>query len=74
MNLHEYQSKRIFAEYGEPVPAGRVEASEAEALTAAADLAGPLWVVKAQVHAGGRGKAGAWAEAAARDLPRGRAR
>ena len=58
MNLHEYQSKRIFAEYGVPVPAGRVAASEAEAVTAAADLAGPVWVVKAQVHAGGRGKAG----------------
>ncbi len=58
MNLHEYQSKRIFAEYGVPVPAGRVAASEAEAVTAAADLAGPVWMVKAQVHAGGRGKAG----------------
>ncbi|HUG03488.1 MAG TPA: ADP-forming succinate--CoA ligase subunit beta [Steroidobacteraceae bacterium] len=58
MNLHEYQAKRIFAEYGVPVPAGRVAASEAEAVTAAADLAGPVWVVKAQVHAGGRGKAG----------------
>jgi succinyl-CoA synthetase beta subunit len=58
MNLHEYQSKRVFSEYGVPVPAGRVAASEAEAVTAAADLAGPVWVVKAQVHAGGRGKAG----------------
>jgi succinyl-CoA synthetase beta subunit len=58
MNLHEFQSKRLFAEYGVPVPAGRVAASEAEAVTAAADLAGPVWVVKAQVHAGGRGKAG----------------
>jgi succinyl-CoA synthetase beta subunit len=58
MNLHEFQSKRLFAEYGVPVPAGRVAASEAEAVTAAADLAAPVWVVKAQVHAGGRGKAG----------------
>jgi succinyl-CoA synthetase beta subunit len=58
MNLHEYQSKRAFADYGVPVPAGRVAASEAEAVAAARELAGPLWVVKAQVHAGGRGKAG----------------
>jgi succinyl-CoA synthetase beta subunit len=58
MNLHEYQSKRIFAEAGIPVPAGRVAANETEAVAAARDLPGPVWVVKAQVHAGGRGKAG----------------
>ena len=58
MNLHEYQSKRVFADYGVPVPAGRVASSEAEAVAAARELPGPLWVVKAQVHAGGRGKAG----------------
>ena len=58
MNLHEYQSKRIFAEYGVPVPSGRVAATEAEAVAAARELPGPVWVVKAQVHAGGRGKAG----------------
>ena len=58
MNLHEYQSKRVFADYGVPVPDGRVAASESEAVAAARELAGPLWVVKAQVHAGGRGKAG----------------
>jgi len=58
MNLHEYQSKRIFGDYGIPVPAGKVAASEAEAVAAARELAGKLWVVKAQVHAGGRGKAG----------------
>jgi succinyl-CoA synthetase beta subunit len=58
MNLHEYQSKRVFADYGVPVPAGKVAASEAEAVAAARELAGSLWVVKAQVHAGGRGKAG----------------
>ncbi len=58
MNLHEYQSKRVFADYGVPVPAGKVAMSEAEAAAAARELAGPLWVVKAQVHAGGRGKAG----------------
>jgi succinyl-CoA synthetase beta subunit len=58
MNLHEYQAKRIFSEYGIPVPAGKVAASEAEAVAACKELAGPLWVVKAQVHAGGRGKGG----------------
>jgi len=58
MNLHEYQSKRIFDEYGVAVPKGRIAASEAEAVAAARELAGSLWVVKAQVHAGGRGKAG----------------
>jgi len=58
MNLHEYQSKRIFAEAGIPVPAGKVAATEAEAVAATRELPGPVWVVKAQVHAGGRGKAG----------------
>ncbi len=58
MNLHEYQSKALFAEYGIPVPEGRVAATTAEAAAAAEMLGGELWVVKAQVHAGGRGKAG----------------
>jgi succinyl-CoA synthetase beta subunit len=58
MNLHEYQSKKIFAEYGIPVPAGEVAATPEEAVAAAERLGGDLWVVKAQVHAGGRGKAG----------------
>jgi succinyl-CoA synthetase beta subunit len=58
LNLHEYQSKALFAEYGVPIPEGRVAASEREAVEAAEALGGPLWVVKAQVHAGGRGKAG----------------
>jgi len=58
MNLHEYQSKRIFADYGVPVPRGAVAASAEEAVAAAQQLGGPVWVVKAQVHAGGRGKAG----------------
>jgi succinyl-CoA synthetase beta subunit len=58
MNLHEYQSKRIFAAYGVPVPAGEVAATADEARTAAGKLGGAVWVVKAQVHAGGRGKAG----------------
>ena len=58
MNLHEYQSKKIFAEYGVPVPRGTVAATAEEAVAAAQQLGGPVWVVKAQVHAGGRGKAG----------------
>jgi succinyl-CoA synthetase beta subunit len=58
MNLHEYQSKKIFADYGIPVPQGTVAASADEAVATAAKLGGSVWVVKAQVHAGGRGKAG----------------
>ena len=58
MNLHEYQSKRLFAEYGIPVPRGIPAESPDEAVKAAEELGGKLWVVKAQVHAGGRGKAG----------------
>ncbi len=58
MNLHEYQSKALFAEYGIPVPRGQVATTPSEAKAAAASLGGNLWVVKAQVHAGGRGKAG----------------
>ena len=57
MNLHEYQSKKILASYGVPVPEGRVADSADEAAAAQA-LGGAVWVVKAQVHAGGRGKAG----------------
>ena len=58
MNLHEYQAKDIFRTYGIPVPAGKVAASPEEAVEAARTLGGSVWVVKAQVHAGGRGKAG----------------
>jgi succinyl-CoA synthetase beta subunit len=58
MNLHEYQSKELFAEYGIPIPAGQVADSPDEAVAAAKTLGGGVWVVKAQVHAGGRGKAG----------------
>ena len=58
MNLHEYQAQALFAEYGIPVPKGQVATSPAEAKAAAAALGGNLWVVTAQVHAGGRGKAG----------------
>ena len=58
MNLHEYQAKQVFSAYGIPVPTGRVAGSADEAVQAAQALGGSVWVVKAQVHAGGRGKAG----------------
>lgn len=58
MNLHEYQSKQLFAEYGLPVPKNQVVSSGSEANKATQLLGGDRWVVKAQVHAGGRGKAG----------------
>jgi succinyl-CoA synthetase beta subunit len=58
MNLHEYQSKELFAQYAIPVPKGQVASSPEEAGAVAQRLGGSLWVVKAQVHAGGRGKAG----------------
>ena len=58
MNLHEYQSKRLFADYGIPVPKGIPAKSPNAAVDATRKLGGDLWVVKAQVHAGGRGKAG----------------
>jgi len=58
MNLHEYQSKQLFAEYGLPVPNGEVAYNAEEAFSVASKLSTAKWVVKAQVHAGGRGKAG----------------
>ena len=58
MNFHEYQAKVLFAEYGIPVPKGELARSADEAVTAAEKVGGNQWVVKAQVHAGGRGKAG----------------
>jgi succinyl-CoA synthetase beta subunit len=58
MNLHEYQAKKLLASYGVAVPEGRVASSAEEAVAAAEALGGKVWVVKAQVHAGGRGKAG----------------
>ncbi len=58
MNLHEYQAKALFRKYGIPVPAGRPASTPEEAVAAAEALGGAVWVVKAQVHAGGRGKAG----------------
>ena len=56
MNIHEYQAKELLAKYGVPVPAGYAALSVEEAVAAAEKLPGPLWVVKAQIHAGGRGK------------------
>jgi succinyl-CoA synthetase beta subunit len=56
MNIHEYQAKELLAKFGVPVPAGYAAMSVEEAVAAAKQLPGPLWVVKAQIHAGGRGK------------------
>src|SRR5947209_2353791 len=56
MNIHEYQAKELLGKYGVPVPAGYPAMSVDEAVEAARKLPGPLWVVKAQIHAGGRGK------------------
>ena len=56
MNIHEYQAKELLAKYGAPVPAGYAAMSVEEAVAAAGKLPGPLYVVKAQIHAGGRGK------------------
>ena len=58
MKLHEYQAKQLFAEYGLPVSKGVAAATADEAVAAADTIGGDKWVVKAQVHAGGRGKAG----------------
>lgn len=58
MNLHEYQGKQLFREYGLPVSEGIAAETAAEAAAAASEIGGDKWVVKAQVHAGGRGKAG----------------
>ena len=58
MNFHEYQAKQLFADYGIAVPAGRVASSADEAVEAAKSLGNGPWMVKAQIHAGGRGKAG----------------
>ena len=56
MNIHEYQAKELLAKFGVPVPAGHAALTVEEAVEAAEKLPGPLWVVKAQIHAGGRGK------------------
>jgi len=64
MNIHEYQAKQLLKEYGLPVSDGRAVLKADEAKTAAGELDGPIWVVKAQIHAGGRGK-GRFKEASA---------
>jgi succinyl-CoA synthetase beta subunit len=56
MNIHEYQAKQLLRSYGAPLSDGRVVLKAEDAKTAAGELDGPLWVVKAQIHAGGRGK------------------
>ena len=56
MNIHEYQAKELLAKFGAPVPAGHAALTVEEAVEAAKKLPGPLYVVKAQIHAGGRGK------------------
>jgi succinyl-CoA synthetase beta subunit len=58
MNIHEYQAKSLLREYGVATPKGGVAFTQSEAVAVARDLEGPVWVVKAQIHAGGRGKAG----------------
>jgi succinyl-CoA synthetase beta subunit len=58
MNIHEYQAKQLLAKYGVPVPKGGVAFTPDEAVKAAEALGGPVWVVKSQIHAGGRGKGG----------------
>jgi succinyl-CoA synthetase beta subunit len=58
MNIHEYQAKDLLRKFGVAVPRGKVAYTPAEAEAAAKELGGPVWVVKAQIHAGGRGKGG----------------
>lgn len=58
MNIHEYQAKQVLSKFQVPVPRGQVAYTPSEAVAAAQGLGGKLWVVKAQIHAGGRGKAG----------------
>ena len=58
MNIHEYQAKHVLAGFGVPVPKGKPAFTVEEAVKAAEELGGPVWVVKAQIHAGGRGKGG----------------
>jgi succinyl-CoA synthetase beta subunit len=58
MKIHEYQAKQVLARYGVPVPKGKVAVTVEEAVAAAKEIGGAVWVVKAQIHAGGRGKGG----------------
>ena len=71
MNLHEYQAKQLFAEYGLPVSTGIAVDSGPDAKAAAEKIGGDKWVVKAQVHAGGRGKQAVcvWSTAQQRHKP-----
>src|ERR1700753_1229023 len=58
MNIHEYQAKEVLRGFAVPVPRGKAAFTVEEAVAAAKELGGPVWVVKAQIHAGGRGKGG----------------
>jgi succinyl-CoA synthetase beta subunit len=58
MNIHEYQAKELLAKFGVAVPQGGIAYTAGEAVEVACRLGGGVWVVKAQIHAGGRGKAG----------------
>ncbi len=58
MNIHEYQAKALLSDFGVAVPKGRIAFTVDQALSGAQELGGPVWVVKAQIHAGGRGKGG----------------
>src|SRR5690242_575856 len=58
MNIHEYQAKEVLRAFGAPTPKGKPAFTVDEAVAAAKELGGPVWVVKAQIHAGGRGKGG----------------
>ncbi len=55
MKIHEFQAKQLLSRYQVPVPKGRVASTVQEAAAAAQDIGGSVWVVKAQIHAGGRG-------------------
>ena len=58
MNIHEYQTKELLKKYNVPVPEGRVAHSDEQAASIAEEIGGPNWIIKAQIHSGGRGKAG----------------
>ena len=58
MKIHEFQAKQVISRYGVPVPRSKVAESAEDAVDAARELGGEVWVVKAQIHAGGRGKGG----------------
>ena len=74
MKIHEYQGKEIFRKYGVRTPRGFPAFSVDEALEAAKKLGGSVWVVKAQIHAGGRGKGGGVKVATSRDDVKARAK